>query len=149
MIALIFSVVPTGEVDSRMTRSPAFSIGRDRACRGFDIGHVGAVVGAQRRRHGDDVGVGVFVFERGAQLFRFDDAADERVEIGLAEMGLALIDLVDDVGLGVDADDLDALIGEHGRRRQADIAEADNFDLTKLRPLIKLRTMRPAARPSP
>ena len=91
------------------------------------------MIGAQRRGHGDQIGIRLFVLQRSSQLLRFDDAANQRVQVRLAEMGLALVDLVDDVGPRVDTHDFNALVGENGGRRQADIAKADDLNLTKLR----------------
>ncbi len=120
------AVVPTGEVNSRITTLPQAQHRRDRVGRRVDIAEVGRPVGVERRRHRDDERVRRLGLPGRAQLAQGRRGAQQHVEIGLGEIGLPGIYRVDDVGIDVDADHVDAAAREGRGGRQADIAQPDH-----------------------
>ena len=77
-------------------------------------------------RHGDDKGVRRLRFGSGAERAIGNRVLDNLVQVRLDNMNLATVDHIDDVGIGIDADDIEAPVGEDRRRRQPDIAEPDH-----------------------
>ena len=97
----------------------------------LDQREVRLAVGVQRRRQADDVGVAVLrrgVVGRGADEALVDHGL-ERLAGDVLDVAAAGVDLVAARGHGLDADDLDAGLGEHHGQRQADVAQADDCDL--------------------
>ena len=104
----------------------------DRADRGIERAPVGvrAVVDAQRRNGGHEVGAGADGVRRARgrpQAPGVDSFLQRLVEPGLAgERGRAGVDLVDDLRVDVAADDVVPRSGDLRGERQADLAERDD-----------------------
>jgi hypothetical protein len=120
-------VVPTYVVDVRM------SVCRARACSTAEAGgaHGGEVrveIGVDRRRDGDDHGVGVR--QRGGVRRQHEPAGVERLgqarAIALEEVDVAGADRVEPALGDIEADDREAGLAKRERRRQADVSEADD-----------------------
>jgi hypothetical protein len=56
------------------------------------------------------------------------DGAEEAGGVEVLDVALAAVQLVDLHGVGVEAEDAEALLGEGEGERQADVAEADDAD---------------------
>ena len=124
------SVVPGYVVDSRITSWPRPQRGGDRLDRVHDVGQVGILGLAQRRRHADVDRVHVAEL---AHVGRRAELAglDARREIGfehVRDVALAGVDLIDLRRVDVEAGDVEAGARELDDERQADVAEADDTD---------------------
>src|SRR5690606_33100355 len=96
---------------------------------GLYIGKVGRVVVIERRRHRDDEGVGLGNVAGHGEAAHGNGTADSDGEVGLDEGGLAARNGFDGARIDVDAGDLHAARGKHGRGGQADVTHSDDDEI--------------------
>ena len=98
----------------------------DRLGRRRDVAQVGLMIAGERGGHGDDVRVGRRHLLLRPQPAHRHRAADRDGQVRLGERRLAPVDPLDDVGVHVDAGDLEPAGGQRHRGRQPDVAEPDH-----------------------
>lgn len=82
----------------------------------------------KRRRHGDEIGVGLDRHGRGPQIAAGHGGFHHLIQIRLNDMDLTPVNGIDGILININAHDLLLTRGEGGDRRQANVAEANNGD---------------------
>ena len=118
--------MPTGEVDLQNDDISCNEQRCNRVPRQVDMIEIGRAIGVKRRRDGDHERIGGLGLRSGTQLAQRRRGAQQHVEIGFGEIGLAGIDRLDHSQIDVDTDDLHAATGQSRGGRQSDIAETDD-----------------------
>ena len=84
------------------------------------------MIGIERRRHGDDVGVRLWGIGGGLESAHRHCPTDPYSKVGLDQRNMSVLDRFDDRRVDIDADDIDALGRECDSSGQADVSHADH-----------------------